>query len=236
MHEASRILAKLFAYLKPLLVPGISTLELNLEAKNFITSHDAKPAFEGYRGFPATLCTSINNVANHGVPGPSQLRDGDIIGIDAGAYKDGFFADAAVTFEVGNVSPIARHLVHATRQALYAGISQALPGNRVHDISAAIQLVVKSAKFSVVRKFTGHGIGRRLHEGPQIPNFGLKGTGMLLQEGMTLAIEPIVNEGTGEVTLMPDGWTSTTKDNGLSAHFEHTIAITKDGPLILSTL
>jgi methionyl aminopeptidase len=236
MREGNRILARLFEHLAPLIQPGITTAELDKEAEIFIRSYTALPAFKGYRGYPATLCTSINEEVIHGIPGPRILKGGDIISIDVGAFHDGFFSDAAKTFTVGKVSKKAQRLMDATEKALYEGINRAVTGNHLHDISEAIQRVVESAGFSVVREFVGHGIGRTLHEDPQIPNFGKKGTGLPLQVGMTLAIEPMVNEGTWRVLIRNDGWTAVTADGSLSAHFEHSIAITADGPMILSAL
>jgi methionyl aminopeptidase len=236
MREGNRILARLFEHLAPLIHPGITTAELDKEAEIFIRSYNALPAFKGYRGYPATLCTSINEEVIHGIPGPRILKGGDIISIDVGAFHDGFFSDAAKTFTVGKVPKKALRLMDVTEKALYEGINRAVTGNHLHDISEAIQKVVESAGFSVVREFVGHGIGRTLHEDPQIPNFGKKGTGLPLQVGMTLAIEPMVNEGTWRVFIRNDGWTAVTADGSLSAHFEHSIAITADGPMILSAL
>ena len=236
MREGNRILALLFENLTPLVQPGITTAELDKEAELFIRSHDALPAFKGYRGYPATLCTSINDEVIHGIPGPRTLKAGDIISIDVGAFHDGFYSDAAKTFTVGKVSKKAQRLMDVTEKALHEGISQAVTGNHLYDISAAIQMVVESAGFSVVREFVGHGIGRALHEDPLIPNFGKRGTGLSLQEGMTFAIEPMVNEGSWKVHIRDDGWTAVTADGSLSAHFEHSIAITASGPMILSML
>ena len=236
MREGNRILALLFKHLDPMIQPGVTTAELDQEAELFILSHNAVPAFKGYRGYPATLCTSVNEQVIHGIPGPRRLKTGDIVSIDVGALHDGFYSDASRTYAVGEVSKKALHLMEVTERALYEGIGQAVAGNRLYDISAAIQKVVESAGFFVVREFVGHGIGRTLHEDPQIPNFGKKGSGPVLQEGMTFAIEPMVNEGTWKVNILKDGWTAVTADGSLSAHFEHSIAITANGPLILSIL
>ncbi|MGD0821285.1 MAG: type I methionyl aminopeptidase [Desulfomonilia bacterium] len=236
MREGNRILALLFEHLGPMIKPGITTAELDNEAEIFILSHNAVPAFKGYRGYPATLCTSINEEVIHGIPGPRKLMTGDIISIDVGTLRDGFYSDSSKTYPVGDVSRKALRLMEVTEKALYEGIKQAVVGNRLHDISVAIQKVVESAGFYVVREFVGHGIGRSLHEDPQIPNFGKRGTGPVLQEGMTFAIEPMVNEGTWKVNILKDGWTAVTADGSLSAHFEHSIAITANGPLILSSL
>jgi methionyl aminopeptidase len=236
MRQGNRILALLFQHLGPMIQPGVTTAELDSEAELFIRSHGAIPAFKGYRGYPATLCTSVNQEVIHGIPGPRKLMTGDIISIDVGALRDGFYSDASKTYAVGSVSKKARHLMEVTEKSLYEGISKAVVGNHLHDISAAIQKVVESEGFFVVREFVGHGIGRGLHEDPQIPNFGKRGTGPVLQEGMTFAIEPMVNEGTWKVNILKDGWTAVTADGSLSAHFEHSIAVTVNGPLILSSL
>jgi len=236
MREGNRILALLFEHLSPLIQPGITTAELDKEAELFIRSYHAVPAFKGYRGYPATLCTSVNNEVIHGIPSARRLLQGDIVSIDVGALHEGFYSDSARTFAVGEVSKNALRLMQVTEKALYEGIDQAVAGNHLYDISAAVQKVVESAGFHVVREFVGHGIGRGLHEDPQVPNFGKKGSGPVLQEGMTLAIEPMVNEGTWKVTILNDGWTAVTADRSLSAHFEHSIAITANGPLILSAL
>lgn len=236
MREANRILAHLFEHIRPMIQPGITTAELDSEAELFIRSHNAVPAFKGYRGFPSTLCTSVNEEVVHGIPGTRRLRSGDIVSIDVGALHEGFYSDAARTFAVGQVSKQALNLMETTKKALNAGINQAYPGNRLSDISCAIQQVVESEGFSVVRDFVGHGIGKGLHEDPQIPNFGKKGNGPVLKEGMTFAIEPMVNQGSWRIEILADGWTAVSSDRSLSAHFEDSIAVTKDGPLILSTL
>lgn len=234
MREGNRVLALLFEHLEPMIQPGITTAELDREAELFIRSHNAVPAFKGYRGYPATLCTSVNEEVIHGIPGPRKLMPGDIISIDVGSIHEGFYSDASKTFPVEAISRQARHLMEVTEKSLYEGISKAIAGNHLYDISEAIQKVVESAGFFVVREFVGHGIGRSLHEDPQIPNFGKKGAGPVLQEGMTFAIEPMVNAGTWKVSIRNDGWTAVTADGSLSAHFEHSVAITSDGPLILS--
>ncbi|HNY63945.1 MAG TPA: type I methionyl aminopeptidase [Deltaproteobacteria bacterium] len=234
MREANRLLAQLFEHITPMIQPGMTTLELDREAELFILSRGATPAFKGYRGFPGTLCSSVNDEVVHGIPGPRTLKPGDILSIDVGALYEGFYSDAARTFPVGEVSDTARQLIDVTRKALEAGISQARPGNRISDISASVQKVVESAGFSVVRDFVGHGVGRNLHEGPQIANFGKRGKGPVIHEGMTLAIEPMVNVGDWEVKILGDGWTVVTADGSLSAHFEDSVAVTKNGPLILS--
>jgi methionyl aminopeptidase len=234
MREGNRLLAHLFAYITPMIQPGITTLELDQEAELYIRTHGAVPAFKGYRGFPGTLCTSVNEEVVHGIPGPRMLKEGDILSIDVGALYEGFYSDAARTFPVGQVSGQALELMEVTRRALDAGISQAVPGNRISDISASVQKVVEDAGFSVVRDFVGHGVGRDLHEAPQVANFGKRGKGPVIQEGMTLAIEPMVNVGEWEVRILDNGWTVITADGSLSAHFEDSIAVTKNGPLVLS--
>jgi len=236
MREGNRVLALLFEHLEQFIQPGVTTAELDREAEIFIHSYNALPAFKGYRGYPATLCTSVNEEVIHGIPGPHPLKEGDIVSIDVGTLFDGFYSDSARTFAVGTVSQKAQRLMDVTKSALYEGINRAVAGNRLYDISAAIQHVVETAGFSVVREFVGHGIGRALHEDPQVPNFGKKGTGPILQEGMTIAIEPMVNEGSWKVHIRKDGWTAVTADGSLSAHFEHSIAITGNGPVILSAL
>jgi methionyl aminopeptidase len=234
MRESNRILAHLFAYITPLIQPGITTLELDREAELYIRSRGAVPAFKGYRGFPATLCTSVNDEVVHGIPGPRMLKEGDILSIDVGALYEGFYSDSARTFPVGEVSPLAKKLMEVTRRALDAGISQAVAGNRISDISSSVQKVVEDAGFSVVRDFVGHGVGRNLHEAPQVANFGKRGKGPVIMEGMTLAIEPMVNVGEWEIRILGNGWTVVTADGSLSAHFEDSIAVTKHGPLVLS--
>ncbi len=234
MRDVNRIIGLLFEHLRPLIQPGITTYELDREAELFIRSHNAKPGFKGYRGYPATICASVNNEVVHGIPGPRKLVEGDIISIDVGAIKHGFNADAARTFPVGKISEKARRLIDVTKRALDAGIDKARPGNRLYDISAAVQKVAESAGYGIVRDFVGHGIGKNLHEDPQIPNFGKQGTGPVLKKGMTFAIEPMINMGTWKVKILNNGWTVVTADGSLSAHFENTIAITNDGPYVLS--
>jgi len=234
MRQANQIIARLFEHIEGFIKPGITTAELDQEAELFIRAHNAIPSFKGYNGFPAAICASINEEIVHGIPGQRRLKEGDIIGIDVGTIKDGFNGDAARTYTVGSITKEARRLIEATKNALAAGIEQARPGNHLYDISAAVQGVVESAGFSVVRDFVGHGIGRNLHEEPQIPNFGKKGTGPVLKEGMAFAIEPMVNAGSWKIKVLGDGWTAVTGDGSLSAHFENTIAITSDGPDILS--
>ncbi len=236
MSEPCRLVAEVLEKMKGTLAAGITTKELDNVAESFIRSKNAKPAFKGYKGYPATLCTSLNNQIVHGIPGQTVLKDGDILSIDVGVYLKGFYGDAAITLPVGKVSSEADMLMTVTEESLYMGIEKAAAGNRLYDISSVIQGHVEGRGFSVVRNFVGHGIGRDLHEEPQIPNFGDAGGGPLLREGMTLAIEPMVNAGTWKVDVLKDGWTAVTSDSSLSAHFEHTVAITKNGPKILTKL
>lgn len=230
------MVAEVFEKLRGMIEPGITTKELDQVAEEYILLKGARPAFKGYRGFPATLCISINEEVVHGIPGQRRLKEGDIVSLDAGVNYLGYFGDAAITFPVGKVDPEAERLLEVTEKALYIGIEKATVGNRLFDISYAIQSWVESHGFSVVRDFVGHGIGRELHEEPQIPNFGMPHQGPRLGKGMVFALEPMVNEGTYEVRVLPDGWTVVTADGKRSAHFEHTIAITDDGVEILSAL
>jgi len=236
MAEASRIVAEVLEEIRKSVSPGVTTKDLDGMAESYILSRKAKPAFKGYRGYPASVCTSINEQVVHGIPSPSKLKEGDILSLDIGVQYKGFYGDAAVTLPVGEISDQAKKLLSVTESALDAGIKKAVIGNRLSDISSVIQGCVESEGFSVVRNFVGHGIGRGLHEEPQIPNFGKPGEGPRLLEGMTLAIEPMVNAGGWEVVIESDGWTAVTKDRSLSAHFEHTIAITKNGQNILTKL
>jgi len=236
MAEACHIVAEVLEEIRKMIAPDITTEEIDRFAESYILSKGAYPAFKGYKGYPATLCASVNEEVVHGIPSRRRLREGDIISLDIGVYYKGFFGDGAVTFPVGEVSEHAKRLLRVTRDALYHGIESAVIGNRVFDISYSIQRCVEENGFSVVRDFVGHGIGRELHEDPQIPNFGRKGEGNPLMEGMTLAIEPMVNAGRGDVVILDDGWTAVTRDGSLSAHFEHTVAITSNGPLILTKL
>jgi methionyl aminopeptidase len=215
--------------------PGVTTADLDRLAAEATRARGAAPAFLGYHGYPASLCISVNDEVVHGIPSPRRaLRDGDVVGLDFGVVLDGFFGDAARTVAVGAPSPQAARLMAAARDGLAAGISAARPGGRVGDIGAAVQRLVEARGFSVVREFVGHGIGRRLHEPPHVPNFGRPGTGELLRPGMVLAIEPMVNAGGPEVEILDDGWTAVTADGSLSAHFEHTVAVTENGPEILT--
>lgn len=232
--ESCRIVAKTLDAIKGIVRPGITTEEIEEFADAYIRANGVVPAFKGYRGYPASICTSLNNEVIHGIPSNRMLKEGDILSIDLGVYRDGFYGDGAVTFPVGKISPAAEKLLRVAEESLYIGIENARVGNRVSDISYSIQRHVELNGFSVVRAFVGHGIGRYLHEEPQVPNFGILGQGPRLRDGMTLAIEPMVNEGGYEVLILDDGWTAVTMDGRLSAHFEHTVLITADKPRILT--
>jgi len=234
LKRSNAIVAEVFRKLEGMIVPGVTTRELDEVAEDYIRFKGARPAFKGYRGFPASLCTSINEEVVHGIPGQRRLKEGDIIGLDVGVNYQGYFGDAAITFPVGEVDAEAKRLLEVTERALYIGIEKAKVGNRLFDISYAIQKWVESHGFSVVRDFVGHGIGRELHEDPQVPNFGAPHQGPRLEKGMVFSLEPMVNEGAYEVRVLSDGWTVVTADGKRSAHFEHTIAITEDGAEILS--
>lgn len=214
--------------------PGVTTAHINSVIHKFIVSQNAIPSFLGYGGFPASACISVNNVVIHGIPGDRMIQSGDIVSIDVGAIYGGFHGDNAATFAAGEISPSAQALLDATRESLYKGISAAAAGNRVGDIGHAVQSYVEPLGYSVVRSYVGHGVGKKLHESPEVPNFGTPGRGPRLVPGMTLAIEPMVNESGSEVTNEPDGWTVLTKSGSLSAHFEHTVAVTDNGPVILT--
>jgi methionyl aminopeptidase len=237
MAKASRVVAEVLQILKKEVQPGISTDELDQMAEEAIRSRGAVPAFKGYRSYPKTLCASINDEVVHGIPSERRLKDGDIIGLDLGAIVGGFYGDSAITVPVGSISREAKRLIEAAEQALMLGIEQAVVGNRLSDISHAVQVHVEKAGFSVVTDFVGHGIGRQLHEEPQVPNYGKPGQGPRLQVGMVLAIEPMVNAGKSAVRVLEDRWTAVTQDASLSAHFEHTVAIQATGPArVLSAL
>lgn len=234
MRQAGRVVAGLLRHLARLVRPGLRTKELDEAAGGYLAHAGATPAFLNYRGFPATICVSVNEEVVHGIPGERTLREGDLVSLDAGAVVGGLYADAAVTLPVGTVSASAQRLSDVTKRALDAGIAAATVGNRLSDISHAVQHVVEGAGFGVVREFVGHGIGRALHEEPAVPNFGPPHMGPRLQPGMALAIEPMVTLGGYNVTIQPDGWTVVTNDRSLAAHFEHTIAVTEHGPEILT--
>jgi len=234
IRESSRILVETFRYIRQFIRPGVKTREIDREAENFIRSRRAIPSFKGFRGYPASTCISIDEQVVHGIPGNRRLQDGEIVGIDIGVNYRGYYSDAAYTFAVGQVSPEKLRLLRVTREALYRGIERARAGNRLSDISHAIQKHAESNRFSVVRELVGHGVGFDVWEYPQVPNYGRPGKGPRLQPGMVLALEPMVNMGTFEVVTEADGWTVVTKDGKPSAHFEHTIAITENGTEILT--
>ena len=234
MRRAGRLTAQARALAGSLVRPGVTTHEIDTAVRKFIESHGAKPSFLGYGGFKGSACISINEEVIHGIPGPRKLKEGDIVSVDVGAYLDGFHGDCAATFPCGEVSPEAMELIRVTEQSFWEGIKLARAGNRVFDISHAVQQYVESHGCSVVRDFVGHGVGKELHEDPEVPNFGPAGRGPRLVAGMTLAIEPMVNQKHYSVVTGADGWTVTTADGGLSAHFEHTVAITAAGPEVLT--
>lgn len=234
MREAGQYVARILDEISEKIKPGITTLELDVFAEKRCKDFGVKPAFKGYHGFPATLCISINEEVVHGIPSKRTLREGDIVSVDCGVIADGWFGDSARTFIVGSVSDEVKQLVDVTRESLMKGIEQCHVGNRLFDIGHAIQNYVEGFGYGVVREFVGHGIGKALHEDPQVPNYGPKGKGIPLKEGMVLAIEPMINAGRPEVRVLSDGWTAVTVDHSLSAHFEHTVAITANGPEILT--
>jgi methionyl aminopeptidase len=235
IRKACLIVADVLEGIVEQIRPGVTTQALDEYAERLIVGAGAVPAFKGYRGYPKTLCTSLNDQVVHGIPSKEVvLNDGDIISVDVGAIVEGFYGDAAKTFPVGSVDPEALRLIRTTEEALHKGIAEARSGNRLFDISAAVQRHVESNGFSVVRDFVGHGIGRNMHEDPQIPNFGERGGGPRIKPGMVFAIEPMVNKGGSGTVVLQDGWTAVTADGSLSAHFEHTIAVTSEGPRILS--
>ena len=234
MKRSNQIVAKILSELEPLIQPGVRTRDLNEYAEKRTREMDAVPAFKGYRGYPASLCTSINEEIVHGIPSSRTLRFGDIISLDFGVVYDGFYGDAAVTYPVGEITPRAKKLIATARESFAEGMAKIKEGNRLSDISYAIQSYVESQGFSVIRAFVGHGIGFSLHEEPQVPNFGSPGRGPRLKPGMVLAIEPMIAIGSWEVEILEDNWTAVTKDRSLSAHYEHTVALTKNGVEILS--
>jgi len=237
MAKASRVVAEALEVLKQAVKPGVTTDELDRLAESEIRARGAQPAFKGYRNYPKTLCASVNEQVVHGIPSKRVLKEGDIIGLDLGAIVEGFYGDSAVTVGVGQVDDKTARLIRVTEEALALGIEQAVVGNRLSDISHAVQRHVEAAGYSVVTEFVGHGIGRQLHEEPQVPNYGRPGQGPRLQHGMVLAIEPMVNMGSAAVRVLDDRWTAVTVDGSLSAHFEHTIAVEPEGtPRVLSRL
>lgn len=234
MREAGRIVAAVLADMEQAAAPGVTTAELDERAERLIRKMGAVPSFKGYRGYPASICASINEQVVHGIPDGRTLKEGDIISVDVGAIYKGYHGDAAITIPVGKVGPEVERLLEVTRDALQAGIAKSRAGLRTGDVSAAIQQWVESRGFSVVREYTGHGIGSAMHEDPQIPNFGRPGTGHALRAGMTFALEPMVNAGTWKTKVLADGWTVITEDGRLSAHFEHTVAVTEGEPEVLT--
>ncbi|MDD2900660.1 MAG: type I methionyl aminopeptidase [Desulfuromonadaceae bacterium] len=236
MRVSCSIVAEILEGLRALVRPGVTTLELDQFASSEALKRKSKCAFKGYSGFPSSLCCSLNDQVVHGIPDNNPLKSGDILSLDFGVVYDDFYGDAAVTIPVGDVSDAAMKLILATEQSLYSAIDMAVPDNRLGDVSSAVQKFVESRGYSVVRDFVGHGIGRNLHEDPQIPNYGLPGKGVKLRPGMVLAIEPMINEKSHEVRVLDDNWTVVTCDGGLSAHFEHTVAITENGPEILTRI
>ena len=234
MREAGRVTAAALRAVREAVRPGVTTGELDALAEDVIRSAGAAPAFKGYHGFPASLCTSVNAEVVHGIPGKRRLHAGDILSVDCGAIVDGYYGDAARTFPVGEPTDEALRLMKVTSESLEAGIACCVPGRRLYDVSAAVQGIVEAAGFSVVREYVGHGIGRSMHEDPQVPNYGRAGTGPVLQTGVVLAIEPMVNAGGADVRSLDDGWTVVTVDGSLSAHFEHTVAVTDGGPFVLT--
>jgi methionyl aminopeptidase len=234
MAEAGRILTRCLTMLAGKARAGVTTGDLDEAAERFIRSQGAEPAFKGYRGFPGSICASPNSMVVHGIPGSYELKRGDVLSIDVGVIKDGWVADAAITLPIGSVGPDARKLLDVTRAALFAGAEQMRPGNHLGDVSAAIQRAVEIEGLSVIRTLVGHGIGREMHEDPQVPNFGERGRGPLLEEGTVLAIEPMVNAGSALVRMGDDGWAVYSQDGSLAAHFEFTVAVTADGPRILT--
>lgn len=235
MREAGRISARALKLAGEAVEPGVTTADIDNIVRRYIESQGATPSFLGYGGFPKSSCISVNNVVIHGIPNDHcVLKQGDIVSIDVGACFDGFHGDNAYTFACGDITDEARALLDATRESLFCGINMAKVGNRIGDISSAVQEYIEARSYSVVRDFVGHGVGAKLHEDPSVPNFGTKGRGARLLAGMTIAIEPMVNAGVHNVKVLDDEWTTVTKDGKLSAHFEHTVAITEDGPLILT--
>jgi methionyl aminopeptidase len=234
MRAANALVAGVLAELAAMVAPGVTTRDLDEVAERLVREGGAEPAFKGYRGYPATLCASVNEQVVHGIPSSRRLVDGDILSLDMGVKLNGFFGDSAVTVPVGHITEDAQRLLTVTQEALEHGIAQVRVGNRISDIGHAIQLHVESHGFSVVREFVGHGIGAALHEEPQIANYGEPGRGPRMAEGMVLAIEPMVNMGRPAVKVLADGWTAVTRDGSMSAHFEHTVAVTRQGPLILT--
>jgi len=237
LREAGRINARALEAVRQLIRPGVTTAELDAAAEEVIRKHGASPTFKGYPGpspYPGSICVSINEQLVHGIPGKRKLQAGDIVSVDCGSTFDGFVGDSAFTVGVGEISSLAQQLIEVTEQALYKGIRMMRDGNRVGDVSAAIQVFVENAGFNVTREYTGHGVGRQMHEGPQVPNYGSAGRGQVLRKGMTIALEPMVLVGTSQTRVLPDQWTVVSADGSLTAHWEHSVAITDGEPLILT--
>ena len=236
MYESGQITGGALALAEESIRPGMTTGELDALIEKYIRSHGARPSFKNYNGFPASACISVNEVIVHGIPGKRVLEEGDIVSVDVGSYYKGYHSDAARTFPVGKVSEEAKKLIEVTQQSFFEGMKAAYPGKRIGDIGSLIQNYAESFGYGVVRDMVGHGIGRALHEAPDVPNFGTEGRGIRLLEGMCIAVEPMINEGTYELKTLSDGWTTVTLDGKLSAHYENTLAITKDGPKILTLI
>ncbi len=236
MREAGKIVAETLELLKKEVKPGVRTKDLDRLAEEFIRKRGGCPAFKGYRGYPASVCISIDDEVVHGIPGERAIREGQIVSLDVGVQKEGYFADGAFSVAAGKVSALAARLLQITEEALYCGLDFFRVGNRLGDVAAAIEQKIEGANFSVVRELVGHGIGRKMHEDPAVPNYGKAGTGLEIKPGLVVAIEPMVNAGGWPVELKPDGWTMSTRDGSLSAHFEHTVAATAEGPLVLTRL
>lgn len=239
MRQAGRINAEALAAVRALIRPGTTTADLNAAAEEVLSKYGAYSPFKNYPGpypYPASICVSINEELVHGIPGTRKLKEGDIVSVDCGTVFQGFVGDSAFTAGVGEISAQAQHLLEVTEGSLYAGIEKMVSGNRIGDVSAAVQQYVESRGLQVVREYTGHGVGRRMHEGPQVPNYGIPGRGMQLRPGMTIALEPMVIVGTPYTRVMPDQWTVSSRDGSLAAHFEHSVAVTEQGPLILTTI
>ncbi|MGQ3013361.1 MAG: type I methionyl aminopeptidase [Flavobacteriales bacterium] len=235
MYQSAQLVSKTLGMVAREIKPGVSTLQLDTMAEEFIRDHGGIPAFKGMYGFPKTLCMSPNEQVVHGIPNNTPLKDGDVISVDCGVLMNGYYGDHAYSFEVGEVAPETRKLLQVTKESLYKGIAQCVKGNRIEDISYAIQSYCEEHGYGIVRELVGHGLGKKMHEDPQVPNYGKRGRGKVIAEGLTIAIEPMVNMGTGEVKFHKDGWTVTTKDNKPSAHFEHDVAVINGKPVLLST-
>lgn len=236
MKISSKVAAEVLKRMQREICPGVTTGELDKIAESLINERGGRPSFKGYRGYPASICTSINEEVVHGIPGARKIVEGDLLKIDVGVFKDGFHGDVTETYAVGKISMEAERIMETTRKALFAGIDKVIEGNRVGDISSAVQLYAESSGYTVVKEFTGHGIGRNLHEDPQVTNFGKPGTGLRLKDGMVFCIEPMLNAGCAEVEILKDKWTVVTKDRKLSAHFEHTIAVVNGKAQILTRI